>query len=214
MFLGASLNPEYFTSKINLFVALAPVSTTANISNKYIVEAANKLNIIEAAVVYGLHYYNWFAPMPMADGAIDVVCGIVPDACKAVGKHFLHNEGVDNAERFDVFMSNEPSGQSWRTFAYYGQMINSGKFNRYDYGAIKNRKVYGQSEVPLVPIEDYNIPTVLLSGSLDGLSTPADVAWLSGALGDKVVFQKQYHADHFTFAIGRDMTFFSQDAVD
>ena len=110
MFLGASLNPEYFTSKINLFVALAPVSTTANISNKYIVEAANKLNIIEAAVVYGLHYYNWFAPMPMADGAIDVVCGIVPDACKAVGKHFLHNEGVDNAERFDVFMSNEPSG--------------------------------------------------------------------------------------------------------
>ena len=110
MFLGASLNPDYFTSKINLFVALAPVSSTANISNKYIVEAANRLHIIEAAVVYGLHYYNWFAPMPMADGAIDVVCGIVPEACNAVGKHLLHNDGVDNAARFDVFMSNEPSG--------------------------------------------------------------------------------------------------------
>lgn len=120
MFLGASLNPEYFTEKINLFVALAPVSTTAGISNKYIDEAASKLKVIEAAVVYGLGYYNWFAPMPMADGAIDVVCGIVPEACKFVGKHVLGNDSVDNAERFDVFMSNEPSGQSWRTFAYYG----------------------------------------------------------------------------------------------
>jgi len=64
-----------------------------------------------------------------------------------------------------------------------------------------------------VPIEDYNVPTVLLSGALDGLATPADVAWLSETLGDKVVFQKQYHADHFTFAIGKDMSFFSEDAV-
>ena len=188
MFLGASLNPDYFTEKINLFIALAPVSSTANISNKFIVEAASKIKVLETAIVYGLHYYNWFAPMPMADGAIDVVCGMIPDACKAIGKHFLHNEGVDNAERFDVFMANEPSGSSYRTFIYYGQMINSGKFNRYDYGAIKNKKVYGQSDVPLVPIEDYNIPTVLLSGSLDGLSTPLDVAWLSETLGDKVVF--------------------------
>ena len=63
--------------------------------------------------------------------------------------------------------------------------------------------------MPLVPIEDYNIPTVLLSGSLDGLSTPADVAWLSETLGDKVVFQQEYLADHFTFAMGKDMSFFS-----
>ena len=67
---------------------------------------------------------------------------------------------------------------------------------------------------PAVPLEDYSLPTVLLSGSLDGLATPADVAWLSETLGDKVVFQQQYHMDHFTFAIGRDMTFFSQDAVE
>lgn len=67
-------------------------------------------------------------------------------------------------------------------------MINNGEFTRYDYGPLENRKVYGQSEVPLVPIENYNVPTVLMSGDLDGLSTPEDVAWLSSALGDKVVF--------------------------
>ena len=29
MFLGASLNPNYFNEKINLYIALAPVATTA-----------------------------------------------------------------------------------------------------------------------------------------------------------------------------------------
>ena len=52
MFLGASLNPEYFTKRINLFIALAPVSTTANISNKAIVESAKHINLLEFAIVH------------------------------------------------------------------------------------------------------------------------------------------------------------------
>ena len=31
MFLGASLNSDYFNSKVNLYVALAPVTILANI---------------------------------------------------------------------------------------------------------------------------------------------------------------------------------------
>lgn len=194
-------------------IALAPVASTANIANKYLVAAANKIRVLEAAIVHGLGYYNWFAPMPMAVGAIDVVCDTLPDVCKFIGKTVLGNDAVDNAGRFDVFMANEPSGSSYRTFIYYGQMIASGRYALYDYGVVENRKVYGQKEAPLVPIENYNVPTVLLSGDLDGLSTPTDVAFLSEKLGDKVVFQQQYHADHFTFAIGKDMSFFSVDAV-
>mmetsp|Transcript_17505 Transcript_17505/g.23631 ORF Transcript_17505/g.23631 Transcript_17505/m.23631 type:complete len:82 (-) Transcript_17505:381-626(-) len=81
--------------------------------------------------------------MPLAQGAIDIVCDLVPGACKAVGKHIHNKDGVDNPGRFDVFMSNEPSGASYRTFVYYAQMINNGNFTRYDYGPIKNNKVYG-----------------------------------------------------------------------
>lgn len=188
MFLGASLDPDYFTKRINLFIALAPVSTTANISEKFIVDAAKHIKLLELAIVHELNYYNWFAPMPLAEGAIATICDIVPGVCKAVGKHIHNKDGVDNPGRFDMFISNEPSGQSYRTFVYYAQMINNKKFTRYDYGPVKNMKLYGQREVPLVPIENYNIPTALFSGDLDGLSTPADVAWLSETLGDKVVF--------------------------
>ena len=66
--------------------------------------------------------------------------------------------------------------------------MNTGLWTLYDYGAEKNMEVYGQADAPLVPLEDYDIPTVLLSGDLDQLSVPGDVAWLSEQLGDKVVF--------------------------
>ena len=92
-------------------------------------------------------------------------------------------------------------------------MINSGKTELYDYGRIKNKEIYGTFETPLVPLQNIEIPVALFSGSLDGLADPTDVANLSATLGDKVVFQKEYLLDHFSFAIAKDMTWFSTDAV-
>ena len=63
-----------------------------------------------------------------------------------------------------------------------------------------------------MPIDNLDIPVALLSGDLDRLADPLDVAFISEQLGDKVVFQKQYHLDHFSFAIAKDMSFFD-DAI-
>ena len=64
-----------------------------------------------------------------------------------------------------------------------------------------------------MPFSDYSIPTVLLSGDIDNLAVPEDVAWLSEQLGDNVVFEKQYHLNHVGFIDANDMSFFSVDAV-
>ena len=61
MFLGASLNPSYFKEKINLYIALAPVATTANMGKTWLTD---RIKLIEFVVVDVLKYYNWFAPMP------------------------------------------------------------------------------------------------------------------------------------------------------
>ena len=55
----------------------------------------------------------------------------------------------------------------------------SGRCALYDYGYTKNQKVYGTSEPPLVPFENYAIPTAIFSGDIDTEATPDDVAWLS-----------------------------------
>jgi len=64
-----------------------------------------------------------------------------------------------------------------------------------------------------VPVEDYRVPTALFSGDIDKLGDPVDVAWITKALGDNIVFAKEYHLDHFSFAIAKDMSFFTEDAV-
>ena len=67
-------------------------------------------------------------------------------------------------------------------------MINSGKYRLYDYGLVKNMKKYGLAEPPHVAIENYSIPTALISGDVDTLAVPADVQWIKEQLGDNVVF--------------------------
>ena len=109
--------------------------------------------------------------------------------------------------------TNLPSGQSWRTFAYYAQMIVSGEYVLYDYGKKKNMELYGQETPKAVPIENFQIPTALMSGDIDILAVPKDVEYITQALGDNVVFAKQYHSNHAGFCMNNDMSFFSVDAV-
>jgi hypothetical protein len=71
---------------------------------------------------------------------------------------------------------------------YYAQSIRDGNFALYDYGKRQNEKIYGTEEPPLVPLENYNVPTALFSGSLDALANPTDVAWLKSQISEHVVF--------------------------
>ena len=50
--LGASLNPTYFKEKVNVFIALAPVASTANIKQKELVDLANRINLIVDILVH------------------------------------------------------------------------------------------------------------------------------------------------------------------
>ena len=109
MFIGASLNPNYFKEKLNLFIALAPVASTANIPNTLIRVAAKFIKVFEFLIVHKFGYYNWFAPMPVVTDAVGTFCSFVPSVCNWFIQH-LHHEGVDNGKRFPMFISNEPSG--------------------------------------------------------------------------------------------------------
>lgn len=212
-FLGASLTPDYFTDRVNLFVGLAPVASTANIPTLYLREAATYNKIIEMALM-DLGLYNLFPPVPDALMAEDLACSIpyMKEVCKHIYGLF-HNEGVDDPQAGQTFLSHEPSGQSWRTFIYYAQMINSGRCALYDYGKKQNKEIYGTAEPPLVPFEDYAVPTALFSGSLDALANPVDVQWLKDQISEHIVYAQEYKFDHFSFVIAKDMSYFTNDVV-
>jgi len=118
-----------------------------------------------------------------------------------------------NVDRIDMVESNSPSGSGWRNFVYYEQIIISNEYVLYDYGAEKNQEVYGQADAPHVPIENYDIPTAMFYGDIDQLAVPEDVEWIADKLGDKVIFKKEYHANHASFICGNDMTMWTVDAL-
>ena len=136
----------------------------------------------------------------------------VEEACFNFFANNFFNPTVDNLERIPVFLYKEPSGQSWRTFVYYAQMMKSKRYCLYDYGKRKNKSIYGTDEPPLVPIEDLDIPVALFSGSLDHIGDPQDVQFLADKLGDNLVFHKEYELDHYSFALANDVTFMN-DAI-
>lgn len=126
MFMGGSLNPNFFRVHINLAVMVGPVASTANIPTPAIRFAAKHIEMIEQILVKKLNMYNAWGPEPIATEGIITFCHFFSDLCKAVMGIFNH-EGVDNPERFPMYMSNLPSGTSFRTFVYYAQMINDNR---------------------------------------------------------------------------------------
>ena len=149
--MGGSLLPDYFRIHVNVAIMTGPVACTANIPNPIIREAAAKIKELQFLMVHTLKMYNWWGPMPLAVEGLDLFCEIMSDLCLHLSL-MLHHDGVDNPDRFSMYMSNEPSGASYRTFVYYAQMINSGRMALYDYGPSKNKEMYGSAEAPLLPL--------------------------------------------------------------
>lgn len=95
-FLGASLIPEYFTERVNLFVGLAPVVTNAACPSKPLTTAAKYIKEIELALMEA-KIYNLFPPMPLAMESALFVCGMpyLKNVCKTV-LGMLNNQAVDS----------------------------------------------------------------------------------------------------------------------
>jgi lysosomal acid lipase/cholesteryl ester hydrolase len=93
------------------------------------------------------------------------------------------------------------------------QSVDNETWKRYDYGLRENLAIYGTHEPPLVPIENLLLPVAVFSGSYDKLADPTDVATLVQQLGSNVVFNKQYPLGHLSFALAKDMSWFSGDVV-
>ena len=66
------------------------------------------------------------------------------------------NPSLDNYERYDVLAGHAPAGTSVQNMAHWKQMIDSGKFQAFDWGSVAlNMKKYNQ---PTPPSWNLSIP--------------------------------------------------------
>ena len=135
-----------------------------------------------------LYLPDWFGYHEKLVRAVVFGCKLSSTFCDWASGLLLNPE-IDNTDRFTTLISNEPNGSSYLTFAYEAQQLLTDQWYLYDYGDFAtNMYKYGSQEAPLVPIDDIKVPIALISGDVDNLARPSDVAWLSQRLGDKVIF--------------------------
>ena len=100
--------------------------------------------------------------------------------CKMGSFASMLDNSSNNGDRYALAMANVPAGAGWRNFMHYGQLVRTSgpTFRRYDYeSASANRNHYGVDTPPDYDLSLIDFPLAIMSGSLDDLASPRDVAW-------------------------------------
>ena len=98
---------------------------------------------------------------------------------------------IDNGNRYADKLAHQPAGAGWKNLVHYGQIIEAGRFQRYDYGADENMKRYGSETPPEYDLSKIKVKTALFTGDVDTLADPEDVEWLEDESGlPNIVFKK------------------------
>lgn len=192
-------------SKVKLFVALAPVAYTGDITSAVIqTMAALRLDVILETL--GLDHF--LVQSDLLAAFIDATCDIDYQICDNVMCAIMGcNPGNWNNSRWDVYGNLDPAGTSVQNMNHWGQGVRKDNFCMYDYGTGRqNDKKYGQRNPPCYDLSKMAAPVALFSGGIDALADPSDVSKLKSQLNPDVIV---YTADisyysHMDFVWGLD----------
>ena len=211
MFYGIAKQEEFWKERLNLYVALAPVTRIDHCGSDLFVFLSNVWRLFEDSL-YLVHVYSILGPIA-AEGT-KIACGIMPEFCKfAEGFLITSDPSLDNTDRFQVYMGHFPAGASVQSLVHYAQMIKEKDFYLYDWGSKSNNQArYGQDTPPIVDLTQiHDLPMAMFVGSVDDLGDLTDNQWARDQImkgGDALVHYEVVPAGHSTFMVGNDMSYF------
>lgn len=97
------------------------------------------------------HIYN-VLPANWLDSEIGgLFCAEFPHVCIDTMKYLMDADpSLDNYERSDVFIAHDPAGTSLQNMFHLKQIVDSGRFQAYDFGSFAlNTAHYGQPTPPI-----------------------------------------------------------------
>ncbi|XP_075230220.1 lipase 3-like [Lycorma delicatula] len=185
----ASQRPEY-AKKIKLAALLAPACFfTPPIRSSIINWAYENTPFV-------VNYYvsrNQYVISPQRDKLQRIVQNICSnkntiDLCLLIGGD-LFGENRDNLDKemIPFYFSSVLSGTSLKTAVHLSQLIKTEKFQLYDYGSLKNQKIYGSYTPPTYKIEQIQTPIALLYGTNDAIVKKKDVIKLEKTLPNLIM---------------------------
>jgi pimeloyl-ACP methyl ester carboxylesterase len=192
-----SSDPSY-AAKVKTFYALAPVSTVGYITSK-IADIAPYTKTIYAIMdilsIQSVGDLTWIFEF-IAKESCDHNNYLAQKLCQNILVNLLGPTYGDmlNQTNIPVFISHNPAGESVQDIVHFGQMVNSKKMQKFDYGKFINKIVYHQETPPVYDVSQMPTDTVLFWSDKDELADPTDV----GLLIPKIQKLRQVHLKEFT----------------
>lgn len=189
----------HYAAKIRFMVAMGPVAYLRNIKGP-LGYAAPFVNQIELTLNL-LGQYELLSFGPFIDRLLSTFCDekrLTSYICSNI--LFLlcgPNPQELNKEFLPVMLSHTPAGTSVHTITHYLQLVNSGKFRKYDYGKINNYYHYKLPEPPIYNLSRVTTPVAVFWSDNDWLADPQDVSHLVAELPN-VVYKHRVTDPHFT----------------
>lgn len=176
----ASMKPEY-NDKVLLSINLAPIAWFKHVNPllKLIASRTNEIkNILETT-----GHREVFSRKQIPYNVAEMICHLIPVVVCGVGlAAFTGSQHGSISDRTISLAIGHMSGQSSRSLAHFGQLVNSGDFRRYDEGVKINLKKYGSQKPPEYPVSRITAPVVLVCGKNDLTSSLKDVDTLASKL--------------------------------
>lgn len=188
MFAAMSLMPEYYASKLSLFIALGPATRLKHTKSQFYRKTAEMLDFFKFIVIDTMHLYNFFEPN-FYDTLIKLqITKLIPDYFKFEMRGFETDPDIIESGRMQTFYSHLPSGAGWRCFVHFAQLINADEFNRYNFGTTENYHHYNTTKAPAYPLSNIKgVPIGIFAGMEDELADVKDIAWLKDQLSEPLV---------------------------
>ncbi|CAH0683023.1 unnamed protein product [Spodoptera exigua] len=198
-----AMKPEY-NSKIKMMFSLAPEAWMGHIRSPLV----KIFSPAHSVLAYLLSDFSAdYAGVDFFNKISTFVCTIVPARCDNVLFALSGYETKINETFLAVILGHSPTGSSTFQFAHYGQLVESHRFCRYDFGRQGNLAAYNQSVPPDYDLSLVTTPVVIFYSAKDLLSDPKDVNILIKNLNNvrETIFLEDFtHLDYV----------YAQDAAD
>ncbi|KAL4482797.1 hypothetical protein ABPG72_022357 [Tetrahymena utriculariae] len=179
MFAKLMEDPQ-FQEKIKAFIALGPAIYIQNLASNFVKKmfGCGFYQLLDK-----LGYRNFLVLPKSISRRVGALCHYLPflyDIGLFKVMNLLCGFTVENKiprDKISVIVTHEPGGASVRNILQWEQFMKSGEFKKFDFGASKNIKVYGQAKPPCYNTENLKkitIPQHLFIGTSDIVGNKLD----------------------------------------
>mmetsp|Transcript_10825 Transcript_10825/g.18131 ORF Transcript_10825/g.18131 Transcript_10825/m.18131 type:complete len:183 (+) Transcript_10825:97-645(+) len=182
MFSALAQNQHDLKSKVNLFVALSPVTNISHTTSGFLKDLSNKVDKFQWwADFLGIHEIfgaDWVLVSKIFCLRFSDFCN--SDFYQAMQTRDYELKDPNSVSYFDRLIANSAS---YKQFIHYGQIIDRDRFQEYDYKN-EDKKLnllhHGSNNIPEIRVEDIqDVPILLLGGTQDDIATKEDVERLA-----------------------------------